>query len=62
MDTIMNCNKDVLQKLYTNAGIPKKSKKFETFESLNETISNDKIKKVKKSLKMNKAPRKWQYH
>ena len=62
MDTIMNCNKDVLQKLYTNAGIPKKSKKSETFESLNETISNDKIKKVKKSLKMNKAPRKWQYH
>ena len=58
MDTIMNCNKDVLQKLYTNAGIPKKSKKSETFESLNETISNDKIKKVKKSLKMNKAPRK----
>ena len=62
MDTIMNCNKDVLQKLYTNAGIPKKSKKSETFESLNETFSNDKIKKVKKSLKMNKAPRKWQYH
>ena len=60
MDTIMNCNKDVLQKLYTNAGIPKKSKKSETFESLNETISNDKIKKVKKSLKKNKAPRKWQ--
>ena len=62
MDTIMNCNKDVLQKLYTNAGIPKKSKKSETFESLNETISNDKIKKVEKSLKKNKAPRKWQYH
>ena len=47
-------------KLYTNAGIPRKSKKFETFESLNETISNDKIKKVKKSLKKNKAPRNWQ--
>ena len=62
MDTIINCNKYVLQKLYTNTGIPKKSKKFETLESLNETISNDKVKKVKKSLKKNKAPRKWHYH
>ena len=62
MDTIINCNKYVLQKLYTNTGISKKSKKFETLESLNQTISNDKVKKVKKSLKKNKAPRKWQYH
>ena len=49
MNTIIKHNKDLLQKVYANTGIPKESQKLETFEFLNEPISIYEIKKVPKS-------------